>query len=36
MPQFCSVFANLFYVIADLLPVSKDFFFAGSIADIAS
>jgi hypothetical protein len=36
MPQFCSVFANFFYVIADLLPVLIDFFFAGSVADIAS
>src|SRR5262249_47186057 len=30
-----SVFADLFEVIAELLAILKDFFFAGSVADIA-
>jgi hypothetical protein len=34
MPQFCSVFVDLFEVTADLLAVLKDFLFAGSVADI--
>jgi hypothetical protein len=35
MLQFCSVFVDLFAVIADLLAVLKDLFFARAIADVA-
>src|SRR4029077_1407981 len=36
MLQFGSVFVELLEVIADLLTIFKDFFFAGSVADITS
>ena len=36
LPQFRSVFANLFEIIADLLTVFTDFFFASSVANVPS
>jgi hypothetical protein len=36
MPQFCTVFVDLFEVIADLFAVPKDFLFAGAVVDVPS